>query len=259
MIQPLYAQLKEKLIAAVAQGDLTPGDQLPSQRALCQRYNMSHMTVRRAISELINEGAIYAIPGKGLYVAQRKQDAETGPLIGFTEDMARRGVAASSQVLAAEIIGASTVLTQALDVAPGTPLVYLRRLRLADGAPIAIQASYLPDALVPGLLGHDLTHHSLFALLRGVYGHRLADSTTVVEAALADAEQARLLALTLPAALLVAEQTTYLENGQIVEFVRTTYRGDRYRLRAKDRDAVPALETTAALFGSGSVGPGPMR
>jgi GntR family transcriptional regulator, N-acetylglucosamine utilization regulator len=227
---PLYAQLKEQIIAAIARGDLAPGDQIPSQRVLCEDYRMSHMTVRRAISELLHEGVIYAIPGKGLYVTEPKQDAEP-PLRGFTEDMSQRGMVASSQVLAAEIVGASTVLSSALGVPIGTALVYLRRLRLADGAPMAVQGSYLPQALCPGLLEHDLGRGSLFDLLRNVYHLRLADGTTAVEAALADAEHARLLGLRVPAPLLVVEQLNYLDNGQAIEFVRSAYRADRYRLR----------------------------
>lgn len=227
---PLYAQLKEIIIAAIANGELAPGDQIPSQRILCERYSMSHMTVRRAISELINEGVIATIPGKALYVTERKQPAESGPLIGFSEEMARRGMRVSSKVLVAEIVGASTVLSSALGVAVGTPLVYLRRLRLTDSEPMAIQSNYLPHALCPGLLEHDLECHSLFSLLRDVYHLRLADGTRTVEAALADADQARLLGLGMPAPLLVVEQMTYLESGQAIEFVRTAYRGDRYRL-----------------------------
>jgi GntR family transcriptional regulator len=191
---------------------------------------MSHMTVRRAIGELLHEGVIYAIPGKGLYVTEPKQDAE--PLLrGFTEDMTQRGMVASSQVLAAEVVGASTVLSSALGVPIGTALVYLRRLRLADGAPVAVQGSYLPQMLCPRLLEHDLGHNSLFDLLRNVYRLRLVDGTTTVEAALADAEHAKLLGLHLPAPLLIVEQLTYLDSGQAIEFVRTAYRADRYRMR----------------------------
>src|SRR5688500_2382702 len=96
---PLYAQLKESIIAAIARGALAPGDQSPSQRCLGERYGMSHMTVRRAISELMNEGVISTSPGKGLYVTERKQPAESGPLTGFSEEMARRGMRASSKLL----------------------------------------------------------------------------------------------------------------------------------------------------------------
>jgi GntR family transcriptional regulator len=227
---PLYAQLKEAIIAAIARGELAPGDQIPSQRVLCERHGLSHMTVRRAISELLSEGVLYAIPGKGLYVAELKQDAEP-PLIGFSEDMARRGMAAASRVLAAELVVASTALASALGVAVGAPLAHLRRLRLADGEPMAIQNSYLPHALCPGLLAHDLSGGSLFALLRNQYRLRLSNVTMAAEAALAGAEQAGLLGLRLPAPVLIVEQLTYLDSGQAIEFVRSVYRADRYRLR----------------------------
>jgi len=227
---PLYAQLKERLIASVERGDFVPGDQLPSQRVLCERYGMSHMTVRRAINELLHEGLIYAIAGKGLYVADSKQDAESEPLRSFSEETTRRGMKASSKVLTAKIVGASTTLARALSVEVGAQLVYLYRLRLADGAPMALQVTYLPHTLCPGLLEHDLEQGSLFAVLHNVYGLHLAHSTRTVEATLADEQQASRLQLTPPAALLVVEQLTYLDSGQAIEFSRTTYRGDRYRL-----------------------------
>ncbi len=226
----MYAQLKERLIASVERGDFVPGDQLPSQRVLCERYGMSHMTVRRAINELLHEGLIYAIAGKGLYVADSKQDAESEPLRSFSEETTRRGMKASSKVLTAKIVGASTTLARALSVEVGAQLVYLYRLRLADGAPMALQVTYLPHTLCPGLLEHDLEQGSLFAVLHNVYGLHLAHSTRTVEATLADEQQASRLQLTPPAALLVVEQLTYLDSGQAIEFSRTTYRGDRYRL-----------------------------
>lgn len=227
---PMYAQLKETIISSIVRGELKPGNQLPSQRSLCERYDMSHMTVRRALAELTSEGVIYAIPGKGIYVSAHKEYAESEPLIGFTEDMARRGMVASSRILDAQVIGTSTVLAKVLGVPVGTSLVFLRRLRLANGEPIALQTSYLPHALCPGLLQHDLAQGSLFAILRQVYGLRLTHGATTVEAALADEEDVELFGVTLPAALLVTEQITYLDNGVAIEFVRTTYRGDRYRM-----------------------------
>ncbi len=227
---PLYAQLKEELIASIARGELVPGDQLPSQRELAERHGMSHMTIRRAIDELRHEGVVHAIPGKGLYVAQRKLDAESDPLLSFTEEMSRRGQTAGSQVLAAELVGASTVLAGTLGLEVGARLVHLGRLRLADGMPMALQTSYLPHVLCPGLLEHDLEHMSLYEVLRGVYGLHLARSRRAAEATLADTESAAALGMSYPAALLVVEQITYLESGAVVEFSRTAYRGDLYRL-----------------------------
>ncbi len=230
---PLYAQLKEAWIEAIAKGDLLPGDRLPTQRALAQQYHASHMTVRRAINELIHEGVIYAIAGKGIYVAEQKQDAETEPLMGFTEYMAHRGLKASTILLDAQIISASTVMARSLEVELGANLVYLRRLRLADGLPVGIQTAYLPHELCPGLLDHDLERNSLFATLRNVYHLRLTDYSFGIGAKPPDEEQVRLLGIHEPSAtaVLVAEQLTFLDDGAPIEFVRSVYRGDRYRLR----------------------------
>lgn len=231
MNENTYLQLKEDLIAEIMRGAYKPHDRLPSQRELGEEYGLSHMTVRRAINELISEGVIYARQGKGLFVAEPKQEAELGPLYSFTEDMALRGMKASSRVLEAGIVSASTMLAHTLQVVIGAPLVLLERLRLADNEPMAIQTAYLPQALCPGLLEHDLDNGSLYQLLRGHYHLNLADSQTAAGADLASEKEAELLRLTLPAALLVTEQITYLDSGKPIEFVRSVYRGDRYRLR----------------------------
>jgi GntR family transcriptional regulator len=138
---------------------------------------------------------------------------------------------ASSRVLEASIVSASTMLANTLQVVIGAPLVYLQRLRLADDEPMALQTAYLPQARCPGLLEHELNDRSLYQLLRTHYQLNLADSQTSVSADLASETEAELLRLRLPAALLVTEQITYLDNGKPIEFVRSVYRGDRYRLQ----------------------------
>ena len=228
---PLYLQVKEEIIELIQRGELAPNDQLPSQRELVATFGASHMTVRRALEELIDEGLIYAIPGKGIYVRDNKQPAESCPLMSFTEEMALRGMSASSDVLAARLVPASTVMARTLDVEPGMPLVYLRRLRLADGLPMALQTNYLKSWLCPGLLEHNLQNTSLYKILSQEYHLCPASSKGTIEAILADEEHAALLGLELPAALLISEQITFLENGQPMEYVRTAYRGDRYQYR----------------------------
>ena len=238
MSENTYLQLKEDLIAEIVRGAYKPHDRLPSQRELGEEYGLSHMTVRRAINELISEGVIYAQQGRGLFVAEPKQEAELGPLYSFTEDMALRGMKASSRVLEASIVSASTMLANTLQVVIGAPLFYLQRLRLADDEPMALQTAYLPQARCPGLLEHDLNDRSLYQLLRTHYQLNLADSQTAVGADLASETEAERLRLRLPAALLVTEQITYLDNGKPIEFVRSVYRGDRYRLQTgKDNRA----------------------
>lgn len=236
MNEKTYLQLKEDLTAEIGRGTYKPHQRLPSQRELCEEYGLSHMTVRRAINELIHEGIIYAEQGKGLYVAEQKQQAELGPLYGFTEDMMLRGMKASSRTLQAGIVTASTMLAHTLQVVVGAPLVHFHRLRLADNEPMALQTIYIPHALCPGLLEHDLEQGSLYEILRVEYGLQLANAESAAGADLASGEEAALLKLAIPAALLVTEQLTYLDNGQPIEYARSVYRGDRYRLQiVKDK------------------------
>ena len=228
---PLYRQVKEEIVAAIQRGDFAPGYRLPSQRVLVLTYGASHMTIRRVIDELAREGLIFAIPGKGIYVRTQKQEAESCPLKSFTEEMKLRGMRASSKVLEAQIVPATTVLARTLEVGVGMPLTLLRRLRLADGIPMALQTNYLKSWLCPGLLEKDLASQSLYQILLQEYGLCLATTKGSVEAILADEEHASFLGLELPATLLVTEQVSFLDDGQPFEYVRTAYRGDRYGYR----------------------------
>ena len=124
------------------------------------------------------------------------------------------------------------------DVASGDrahPLVFLRRLRLADNEPMAIQSTFLPSSLVPGLLDLRLENASLYQVLQAQYGLKIVDAQTSASADLASEEEAALLQLPLPAALLATEQITFLDDGRPIEFARSLYRGDRYRLQPAPR------------------------
>lgn len=240
-ILPLYAQLKEALILAIKKGELAPGDRLPSQRELRETYKMSHMTIRRAIDELINEGVIHSIHGKGLYVAERKVPTQTRSLTGFYENTRRLGRKPSNRVLDARIIGASTALADQLAVEVGMHLVYIRRLRLVDDSPMSIATNYLPHHLCPDLLKHDLADNSLYTLLREVYGYNLAAYTATISAALANEEQARLLEIARPAALITEEQVTLLENGLAIDFSRSSTRGDQYYFQIQEGHSINTI------------------
>jgi GntR family transcriptional regulator len=228
---PLHAQLKEAIISAIAEGKYKADEQLPSQRELCEIYQMSHMTIRRAINELVNEGVIYSVPGKGLFVAKPSKTMDFSTLHGLNEQISRFGMSASTRVLEARLIHASTVLAQTLQVPVGTTLVYLHRLRFADGAPLAITTAYLPHHLCPNLLETEDATEALLHTLRTVYGLHLAGSRTTVSAELADSTTAELLELASPTAVLIREQITFLDTGEPIEFSRTLSRGDIYHVQ----------------------------
>ena len=230
-VLPLYSQIKEQLLSAISHGEFAVGDQLPSQRELCERYGASHMTVRRAISDLISLGVISAIPGKGLYVADHKHVTDASPLISFTEDMNRRGVSTSSKLIDSYLTTAPTLLARTLGVDIGVELIYLYRLRLTDNRPLTLQSTYLVHSYCPNLLSYDLNQVSLYQVLREQYHITLTNYDATVESVIADEEEAELLGIPMPAALLVIEQVTYVEDRRALEYTRSAYRGDRYRLQ----------------------------
>ena len=232
---PLYAQLADLLHKQIQGHQLLPDTQLPSERELCEQHAISRITVRKAMDELLHEGLVYTCVGKGTYVAEPKLSEELQPFSSFTEDMQRRGMAVSSQVLESALVPCDDFLAARLHVPRGAEVINLHRLRLADGLPIAIQRTCLPHHLCPDLLQYDFSLRSLLDVLRTEYGLKLARADTSIEAALARFDEIRLLQLSSPAAVLISEQTTYLDSGVVIEWTRSVFRGDRYRLHTRTR------------------------
>lgn len=167
----LYKTIRDDLLRAIENGSLQPDQALPSERELCQRYGTSRMTVRHAVTELESLGSVYRMQGKGTFVSGRKLIQPLMQVSGFTEDMAKRGKKASSQILFAGEKKADAAIARGLRIAPGEPYILIRRLRLADGVPMAIENTALNASLCRGVLDTDLkttrsTRHSRAAALR---------------------------------------------------------------------------------------------
>jgi GntR family transcriptional regulator len=229
---PLYLQLKSSLSDEINSGGLAPDQRLPSERELCERYNVSRMTVRQAMAELIRDGMVYAVVGKGTFVSEPKINQELRSLTGFTDDVRRRGGRPGSQVIEARLVSAGTRLTQKLRLPPGAELVLLSRLRLSNGIPLALETAYLPHMLCPGLLQHDLASGSLYAVLEDHYNLRLVRAEQAITAGLANPNELVLLQLHPPAPILRIERTTFTAQDVAVEVVESAYRSDRYQFRA---------------------------
>jgi GntR family transcriptional regulator len=228
---PLHMQLANVLREQVIRRELGPNDRLPSERELCQQYGISRITVRQALSELAQAGLVYSSVGKGTYVAEAAYQEELQPLNSFSQDLERRGMQAASQVLEASIIPADDLWSAIFYIPRGAELVRLHRLRLSGDVPIAIQLTHLPHHLCPSLLEYDFSTCSLYEVLRSAYKLRLARSETVLEASLASPQEANLLGLPQPAAILVSTQTTLLDTGIVIEMTRSTFNSERYKLR----------------------------
>jgi GntR family transcriptional regulator len=226
---PLYLQLKNALIADIDAGQYKPHQRLMSERELGEKFKVSRMTVRQALTEMIREGILYTQVGKGTYVNDSKIKQELQTLTGFSQDMAARGAVVSAQVLDARIIPATLTLAAIFSIPMNTELVLLSRLRLSDGIPLAIEEAYIWYQVCPGILECDFSKESLYNILATRYGTILVRAEQTMEASLALPKEAELLQISPPAPVLRLERLSYNEQNILMEYVKSTYRGDRYK------------------------------
>lgn len=241
---PYYVQVQDALRAAIDQGDLQAGMQLPGEPELCLLFNVSRTVIRHALDKMEQEGLIVRRKGKGTFVSQPKiGESLVQRLTGFHQDMVERGHTPTSMVLKLAVIPCGAKIAKRLQIAPDTPVIELERLRFADGEPINLVTSYLPYALCPHVAETDFSTRSLYDFLEQDCGLVIARGRRMVEVALANAYEARLLHVKLDAPLLLLDSVSYLEDGTPIEFYHARHRGDRARfevelIRIRERGAV---------------------
>ncbi len=208
---------------------LKAGDRLPSDAELVAEFEVSRMTARNAMQRLAEEGLVARQPGRGSFVAEPPAHRRTDRLMTFSHEMARRGRSPTSRLLERAIRPSKRTESIALALAPGTPIVEVRRIRLADGEPIAIETAILVRACASSVLAADLEHGSLHAAITAA-GLRLCRGTGTVVAGSATAEDARLLDLRRGDPLLIERRVISDAGGQRIESTESRYAADRYAL-----------------------------
>ncbi|MDX6744572.1 GntR family transcriptional regulator [Actinocorallia sp. A-T 12471] len=226
---PKYVQLRALLVDLIEEAGAEPDAPMPSERELCQRYGLSRMTVRQAVDQLVSEGRLYRVPGKGTFVARPKIDMPVRLSSSFTAEMKARGMTPGAIDLDHRTVPASGHVARALGLAAGAYVHVLERLRTADGAPMAVERCHIPAALAPDLLTFRLAGQSLYDLLERRYGISFDSGDQTIEAAIATPLDAELLQLPQPSPVLLLRRRSYL-HSTCAELTESTYRADRYQL-----------------------------
>lgn len=219
-----YEEVAAGIRESIAQS-MKPHDALPSERELMAMHGVSRMTVRKAIATLVEEGRVYNVHGSGTYVGSSDIFSKTPKLTSFTEDMISRGAVPSSRVLELARIEAPESVAVALGLAPAEETTHIRRLRLADDVPIAIEDVYIPR-LVLDLESLNLGA-SLYEQLR-IAGHEVFRAEQEIKAITLSAQESQLLEVGAGEAALSVTRVSSSRRGQLIEFARTIYRADRY-------------------------------
>jgi GntR family transcriptional regulator len=233
---PYYHQLKQLVVADIAENGRQPGDRLPGDNALCSMYGVSRTVVRQALSELEVEGVVIRDKGRGTFVAPAPANAGLiAGLTGLYEDVAARGLELHSQVKKIGVVPADDSQAAALQIQVGDPVVHIERLRFVSDEPWVFAVNDLPHWAVAGLEHEDLTDRSLYQVLEEEYGVRLLHGRRTVEAARAGARLARMLGMRSSDPLLVLRSVSVGALGRPVESFVAFHRGDRSRFEVEVR------------------------
>jgi GntR family transcriptional regulator len=222
-----YQWVKRALLQHIER-DLSPGEPVPSERELADRFGVSRMTARRALSDLVVEGRVFREVGRGSYVATPSIRLPL-QLTSFTVDMDARGMRPGARTVSRDTIPAGDRLSVVLGLHPDDLVYRLVRLRTADGSPMAIERVHLPERAVPGLIDMDLHDRSLYSILAAEYGLTFDSGEETIRARTASQQEAQLLGVHVGDAMLYLVRISR-RHGRAMEYTVSSYRGDRYEL-----------------------------
>lgn len=226
---PAYRRVAGELMRRIREGDLPPGSRVPPERELASVYEISRMTARAAVQLLSQRGLVERKDRSGVFVARPKIEQELATVAGFHDQMVSRGVVPGAEVIDARTLRAAELdasVAAHLGLAAGDAVHAVRRRRTGDAEPLALEESYYPARLFPGLLEEDLTR-SVYGLMRDRYGRSPARSRQEIEPTQLDAEAAATLGGRPDVPALRVTRTAWDNKGQPIEFARDLYRGDR--------------------------------
>lgn len=227
---PLYYQVKEDIIEKIKNKELKVNEKTGSENELVKTYNVSLITIRKALAELVNEGYLYRIQGKGTYVAERKVNRVLN-LMSFTEETREKGFKPEIRILELKIVE-DEAIAEKLNVHKEQPIIKIKRLRLADDVPVALQTSYISQTLLEldDLKNKLAKEKSLYKILSdiGVEPDRAKEIYEVQK--LNDKEDCQLLDLGEGDPVFFVKRNTYTKKNELFEYVEAILRGDKYTI-----------------------------
>lgn len=227
--EPLYIQLKKAIQAAIFNGDFREGEQIPTEVELSERYNVSRITVRKAVEELVKEGHLVKRQGKGTFVTSAKIDRKIEHVMGFTAACESNGLSSRSVVTRKEIIQPDAALRKLLQLGKQEAAIYIQRKRYAGDTPLMLENNYYPHQAYAFLLEEPL-EGSLYGLLREKYGIDPGHpGKTTLEIVLADEKLAELLETSIGKPLFYMNTMIYDQHNKPVHAGKQYIIGDRYQ------------------------------
>ncbi|MBH0170988.1 MAG: GntR family transcriptional regulator [Bacillota bacterium] len=224
---PLYFQIEEAIKQKIDKGEWESETMIPSEREFAENYEVSRMTVRQAINNLVNDGYLTRRKGKGTFVSAKKIEQKLLGLTSFTEDMKSRGYKPASRLISFQKTTAENRVAKALEIEEDQEIYEIKRVRLANDIPMAFETTYVPVDLLELNESH-IKQGSLYSEVENA-GFVIDYATQSLEASISREAESEILEITKGAAVLLIKRQTYLTTGRPLELVQSVYRGDRYK------------------------------
>lgn len=232
--KPLYVQIQEYIAELILTGELPPDSKIPSEREFSTDLGVSRMTVRRSITELVNEGLLERRHGSGTYVARPRITYNARELISYTRALDSRGIVTSSQLLEFGEVPASRRLAEHLEIGVGEQLYRVSILRLANRAPFVLERSFFPISRVPQLEEYDLEKTSIYDLLTAGYNVQFSRIAQTIEAVPASEPISQQLRVEDGFPLLMVTRIVYQKSdGKPIEYAQDFLRSDYARIHSE--------------------------
>jgi hypothetical protein len=229
---PKYFIVKKAIVENIDNDLYHSNEAIPSEKKLMELYNVSRITIRKAIDELVTEGYLYKIQGKGTYVKADEGSNNLFSITSSTEDVQKMGMIPSKKTKISRIEFASPKRAKALEISTNDQVEVIGRISYADLEPLNYTIAFLPEKIFPGLTEYDLEHESLYKLINDQYGVRITKARRTIEAVLAKDEIAKYLELEEGMPVILFRCVTYgIVNGKEtpIEYFKCYYRTDKYK------------------------------
>jgi GntR family transcriptional regulator len=241
--EPLYSLMASRMEGLIASGRWSEGDRVPPERALCQEFGVSRATLRQALGELEERGLITRHQGRGTFVTRPRVQLPMDGVFSIRDAIAAHGLTLATRVVNVEVVQAGRQLAADLACLPGDPVVFIERLRVADGEPLVLDTAHLRAELFPGLETVDFESRSLYDVLERDHGRRVAEAHETLEPVILTPRECELLEVPQHTTALLTRRITTDASGVVVALGHALLRGDRSRYIYKRVVETPAQGT----------------
>jgi len=237
---PTAEDVRKKILALIAAGEMRPGQKLGAERDLAQEFQVSRSTLRQALSSLEDSGAVRRLPGRGggTFISPEKIDRDLSRIVGVPSLLRGQGFTAGTRLVSAAVVLADPATQAALGLSDTDHIFDIVRIRLADGEPISLEHARFPAAMFPGLLERPLGS-SLYDLLSKFYDTFPDEAVEQIEIVSATVDEARIIGVEVGSPLLSVTRTTLDLTGRKIEFSHDLFRGDRTRITVRTKGRLP--------------------